>query len=132
MIKMRFFIILILIIGIYLWDEYIPYDTSSRSDSGDKSSIRNCQDTSYKYFIHYVAGHEVTFEKFINHDNAEPLINLLIEKGEGNKAAYMDHLGFYFFFVACAGLSIIIFIFNWICWKNQCCCDIYIIQPIKD
>ena len=42
--------------------------------------------------------------------------------GEDNYSSYMEHIGYYFFFVACAGISIIVWVFNWICWKKQYCC----------
>ena len=53
------------------------------------------------------------------------------EEGEGNKAAYIEHIGLFFFFVACAGVSIIVWIFNWICWRNQCCCCDFLHNPIN-
>ena len=52
-------------------------------------------------------------------------------EGEGNKAAYIEHIGIFFFFVACAGVSIIVWVFNWICWKNQCCCFDFLHNPIN-
>ena len=39
-------------------------------------SIEHCRDSDYKYFIHYVAGQNYTFNQFINRDNAVSL-NLL-------------------------------------------------------
>ena len=52
-------------------------------------------------------------------------------EGEGNKAAYIEHIGLFFFFVACAGVSIIVWVFNWICWHNQCCCCDFLHNPIN-
>ena len=50
---------------------------------------------------------------------------------EGNKSAYIEHIGLFFFFVACAGVSIIVWAFNWVCWNNQCyCCD-FLHNPIN-
>lgn len=40
-------------------------------------------------------------------------------------------MGLYFFFVACAGVSIVVWIFNWICWTNQCCCCDFLHNPIN-
>ena len=37
----------------------------------------------------------------------------------------------FFFFIACAGISIIVWIFNWICWFNQCCCCDFLHNPIN-
>ena len=51
--------------------------------------------------------------------------------GEGNRAFYIEHIGLFFFFVACAGVSIIVWIFNWICWNNQCCCCDFLHNPIN-
>ena len=53
-----------------LWDETIRYDISSRSNTDDRESIEHCRDSDYKYFIHYVAGQNYTFNQFINRDNA--------------------------------------------------------------
>ena len=33
--------------------------------------------------------------------------------------------------MACAGVSIIVWVFNWICWKNQCCCCDFLHNPIN-
>ena len=44
---------------------------------------------------------------------------------------YLDHIGLFFFFVGCAGVSIIVWIFNWVCWLNQCCfCD-FLHNPVN-
>lgn len=40
-------------------------------------------------------------------------------------------VGLFFFFVACAGVSIIVWIFNWICWINQCCCCDFLHNPVN-
>ena len=37
----------------------------------------------------------------------------------------------FFFFVACAGVSIIVWVFNWICWYNQCCCCDFLHNPVN-
>ena len=37
----------------------------------------------------------------------------------------------FFFFIACAGISIIVWVFNWICWFNQCCCCDFLHNPIN-
>ena len=44
---------------------------------------------------------------------------------------YFDHIGLFFIFIACAGISIIVWIFNWICWLNQCCCCDFLHNPIN-
>ena len=43
----------------------------------------------------------------------------------------MDHIGLFFFFVGCAGVSIIVWIFNWVCWLNQCCCCDFLHNPVN-
>ena len=40
-------------------------------------------------------------------------------------------IGLFFFFVGCAGISIIVWVFNWICWLNQCCCCDFLHNPIN-
>ena len=54
-------------------------------------------------------------------------------KGEdhGNWDTYLDHIGLFFFFCACAGVSIIVWIFNWICWLNHCCCCDFLHNPVN-
>lgn len=46
----------------FLWEENIEYDTTYR-DSEELESIQHCKDSDYKYFIQYVTGHNVTFDK---------------------------------------------------------------------
>ena len=45
-------------------DNAIDYDTSNRYDE-DLESIKQCKNSDYKYFIQYVTGHNVTFDKDI-------------------------------------------------------------------
>ena len=52
-----------------LWDETIRFDTTYRNNE-ELESIEHCRDSDYKYFIHYVAGQNYTFNQFINRDNA--------------------------------------------------------------
>ena len=44
---------------------------------------------------------------------------------------YVDRIGLFFFFVACAGISLIVWAFNWICWLNQCCCCDFLHNPVN-
>ena len=53
----------------------------------------------------------------------------LTNKDENN--FYIQHVGLYFFFTACAGVSIIVWIFNWVCWINQCCCCDFLHNPVN-
>ena len=55
-------------------------------------------------------------------------------KGETDKGSwenYLDHIGLFFIFTACAGISIIVWIFNWICWLNNCCCCDFLHNPVN-
>ena len=38
---------------------------------------------------------------------------------------YFERLAVFIIFAVIAGISIIFWVFNWICWKRQCCCFIY-------
>ena len=62
--------------------------------------------------------------RIIYTDNARPLINIAINKGNigDNKSEYFDRLAPYFIFVVIAGISLLVWLFLWICWANQCCC----------
>ena len=44
---------------------------------------------------------------------------------------YVDRIGLFFFFVACAGISLIVLAFNWVCWLNQCCCCDFLHNPVN-
>ena len=62
-----------------LWDNTIDYDTSNRFDE-DLESIKQCKNSDYKYFIQYVTGHNVTFDKAIEIKYAVSLLKLLYNK----------------------------------------------------
>ena len=62
-----------------LWDNTIDYDTSNRYDE-DLESIKQCKNSEYKYFIQYVTGHQVTFDKAIETKYAVSLLKLLFNK----------------------------------------------------
>ena len=54
--------------------------------------------------------------------------------GNGTFSGYVRirfGVGLYFIFVACAGISIIVWVFNWICWLNQCCCCDFLHNPVN-
>ena len=59
-----------------LSDNSIDYDTSNRYDE-DLESINQCKNSEYKYFIQYVTGHNVTFNKAIETKYAVSLLELL-------------------------------------------------------
>lgn len=59
-----------------LWDKSIDYDTSNRYGE-DLESIKQCKNSEYKYFIQYVTGYNVTFDKAIETKYAVSLINLI-------------------------------------------------------
>jgi len=113
-----------------LWNERIDYDDSQRT-SEEKESIEHCVISDYKYFIFYITGQTYEFKEYINEGNAQPLINELTNKGKGNISSYYDHIGVFFIFVGCAFVSIIVWIFNWICWKNNCCCCDFLHNPVN-
>ena len=50
---------------------------------------------------------------------------------KGYWESYLDHIGLFFIFTACAGISIIVWIFNWICWLNNCCCCDFLHNPVN-
>ena len=54
----------------------------------------------------------------------------MINGGEGWDD-YVDRIGLFFFFVACAGISLIVLAFNWVCWLNQCCCCDFLHNPVN-
>ena len=56
-----------------LWDEEIRYDSSGMS-SEEKEAMEKCENSDYKYFIHLATGNIVTFEKYVNRDNAVNII----------------------------------------------------------
>ena len=62
-----------------LWDKSIDYDTSNRYGE-DLESIKQCKNSEYKYFIQYVTGHNVTFDKAIETKYAVSLLQLLYKK----------------------------------------------------
>ena len=49
----------------------------------------------------------------------------------GSWENYLDHIGLFFIFTACAGISIIVWVFNWICWLNNCCCCDFLHNPVN-
>ena len=49
----------------------------------------------------------------------------------GNDSFYISHIGLFYFFTACAGVSLIVWAFNWICWINQCCCCDFLHNPVN-
>ena len=51
----------------FLLDNTINYDSSLRED---KESVENCKNIDYKYFINYVSGYDITFDKNISIDGA--------------------------------------------------------------
>ena len=58
-------------------------------------------------------------------------MNWIKDGPSGNWGEYLDRIGLFFFFVACAGLSIVVWVFNWVCWLNQCCCCDFLHNPVN-
>ena len=58
----------------------------------------------------------------------------MINEGKDDYSGYIENridIGLFFFFVACSGVSIIVWAFNWICWLNQCCCCDFLHNPVN-
>lgn len=53
------------------------------------------------------------------------------EEGWGEFLTSNVFIGFYFVFLGAAFISIIVWVFNWICWCNQCCCCDFLHNPIN-
>ena len=51
------------------WVEEVKYEYHY-NDSAERESLEKCEASDYKFFIHFVAGDDVVFEKYINKDNA--------------------------------------------------------------
>jgi len=116
-----------------LWEE----EPSYRDVVGEeKESIDDyCKGpyTDYKYNVFYEVGKNYTFteDKNLidkNNINADALYTKIIEDNWGD---YFNRVGLFFIFVACAGVSIIVWIFNWVCWLNQCCCCDFLHNPVN-
>ena len=62
----------------FLLDTKINYDTTQRKNKKDLDSIKNCEKTDYKYFVQYITGHNVTFDKEIDKSRAVSVIYNII------------------------------------------------------
>jgi len=125
------------------WEEEVEFNRfDNKDDKEETESILYCKKSyysDYKYNIFYEIGKNYTFpDKSLVDDNnyyAGPLYNKIIEvkKGINSKDwnTYTNHIGLFFFFIGCAGISIIVWIFNWICWLNQCCCCDFLHNPVN-
>ena len=54
----------------FLYSSKVEYDSSSRTDKDDLKSIENCEKTDYKYFVEYISGHNITFDKYVEKERA--------------------------------------------------------------
>ena len=60
-----------------LWEENVPFDYS-KIDGDEKISVKNyCKNSGYKYFSHFVSGHNYDFKETLITDNAVSLEILL-------------------------------------------------------
>ena len=59
-----------------LLDTKINFDKSTRNYNDDLKSIENCENSDYKYFLEYITGHNVTFDKNINNETAVSFYNI--------------------------------------------------------
>ena len=64
----------------YLLDTKVNFDKSTRPNKEDLKSIENCENSDYKYFLEYITGHNVTFDKDIDTERAVSLYNIYIIK----------------------------------------------------
>ena len=53
-----------------LWEEEMEYDPKKRNSSEDIESLETCASSNYKYFSFILSGAPVSFDHFINEDNA--------------------------------------------------------------
>lgn len=51
-------------------DTTINYDISNRENKEDIESIKNCENSDYKYFLNYITGYNITFDKTIDQSRA--------------------------------------------------------------
>ena len=54
----------------FLSGSKVEYDSSSRKDKDDLKSIENCENIDYKYFVEYISGHNITFDKNVEKERA--------------------------------------------------------------
>lgn len=54
----------------FLLGSTIDYDSSSRKNKDDLESIENCEKTDFKYFVEYITGHNITFDKYVDKERA--------------------------------------------------------------
>ena len=128
-----------------IWEEDVPFDKKNLKE-GEKDDIKHCEDSSYKYFIFFVSGQTYNFPELTDvnpYDAVSRLYQLInqiqvplqnIINGNGTFSGYIQKrmgVGLYFIFIACAGISIIVWVFNWICWLNQCCCCDFLHNPVN-
>ena len=53
-----------------LWEEDMEYDAKKRESSEDVESLEVCASSNYKYFSFILSGAPVSFDHFVNEDNA--------------------------------------------------------------
>ena len=128
-----------------LWEEKVNF--RPKRDKEPEDSIKHCTNTDYKYKIFYAVGQEYTYKNTKYIDNIFDAVSKYLLKFQaplyyklkdndnppdgGEWDNYLEHIGLFFFFVGCAGVSIIVWIFNWICWLNQCCCCDFLHNPVN-
>ena len=59
------------------WEEVVKYDKSRITDPDEKDAVEKCEDSDYKYFIHFVTGNNVIYDKGYNRDNAVSYIFII-------------------------------------------------------
>ena len=141
------------------WEEKVKFHKDNHPEEDSIKHCETSYSTDYKYNIFYEVGKDYTeletnLQDLVEKNIYYPVSNIFKEEkfklnqiqsllfNEIKDAAtknddhsdwgnYFREIGLFFFFVGCAGVSIVVLIFNWICWLNQCCCCDFLHNPIN-
>ena len=53
-----------------MWDDSVPFDESSISNSDERDDFAHCKSSDIKYLFYHVTGEKYTFTEEIYNDNA--------------------------------------------------------------
>ena len=53
-----------------MWDDSVPFDESSISNSYERDDFAHCKNSDIKYLFYHVTGEKYTFTEEIYNDNA--------------------------------------------------------------
>ena len=141
------------------WEEKVKFHKDNHPEEESIKHCETSYYTDYKYNIFYEVGKDYTEletnlqdlvekniyypvsnifkkEKFKLNQIQSLLFNEIKDAATKNDdhsdwGSYFREIGLFFFFVGCAGVSIVVWIFNWICWLNQCCCCDFLHNPVN-